>query len=60
MAITVKQMIAKLKKMPQSAKVAVCNHDQDAGRGEMDGTVSGIEEAPEALRERGYGVVINL
>jgi hypothetical protein len=60
MSITVRQLIAQLKKLPQSAKVAVIAHDQDAERGEFDGFVRSAGEAPAAIKERGCGVIINL
>lgn len=58
--MTVRQLIAALHKMPLSANVAVCAHDQDPDLGEFDGSVRGVCEAPDALQGRGYGVVIYL
>lgn len=57
--LTVRQLINRLKKMPQSAKVCFAAHDQDPERGEFDGTVSHVEESPAELEARGYGVVLS-
>lgn len=59
MALTVRQLIAKLKKMPPGAKVCFAAHDQNPEAGEFDGTVNSVEESPPALKERGYGVLLN-
>lgn len=56
----VAQLIARLRKMPSNAKVVVCAHDQNPEAGEFDGIPSTVYEAPEALRARGYSVVIGL
>jgi hypothetical protein len=58
--MTVRRLIAQLRKLPPNAKVAVCAHDQDPARGEFDGFVNSVSPAPDALRERGCGVVIQL
>jgi hypothetical protein len=58
--MTVRKLIAELKKLPATAKVAVCAHDQDPAVGEFDGAVWSVQDAPKALKERGYGVVIYL
>jgi len=58
--MTVQKLIALLRKMPPRTMVAVCNHDQDPEQGEFDGTPHGVAEAPDALKARGYGVVISL
>lgn len=57
--MTVKALIGALQKMPPRARVCFCAHDQDPERGEFDGSVSSVEEAPAAIRERGYGVVLS-
>lgn len=56
--MTVRKMIALLKKMPQNAQVVVCDHDQDPERGEFSGVPNWVVEAPPAIKARGYGVVI--
>lgn len=59
MSLTVKQIIAALKKMPPNARVVFCAHDQHDEIGEYDGFVSGVGEAtPEAKRRHGAGVII--
>lgn len=60
MAMTVRKLIAELKKMPATAKVAVCAHDQDPEQGLFEGGANLVELAPPAMKERGYGVVITL
>lgn len=60
MSMTVRKLIAELRKMPATAKVCVCAHDQDPNDGDYDGSVNGVEEAPPAMKDRGYGVVITL
>lgn len=47
MSITVRQLIAKLKKMPSNAVVAWRDHDQSED--ELNGYVNCVEEAPEAV-----------
>lgn len=56
--MNVGQLIRALEKMPKRAKVCFVAHDQDPHAGEFDGDVRGVEEAPEALRARGYGVAL--
>jgi len=56
--LTVRQLIAKLKKMPPDALVVFCAHDQEPEQGEYDGSVYAVDEAPPALRDRGYGVTL--
>lgn len=58
MAMTVRQLIAELRKMPADAKVCFIAHDQDPERGEYDGAAHYVEEAPPALAERGFGAFI--
>jgi hypothetical protein len=59
MSMTVKQIIAALRKMPPGATVAFCAHDQDSDVGEYDGIVRKVEEAsPQAKRHHGAGVII--
>jgi hypothetical protein len=60
MTLTVRKLISELRKMPQTAKVAVCAHDQDPEQGEYDGGANRVELAPPAMKERGYGVIITL
>lgn len=60
MSLTVKQLIAKLSKYPANSRVVVCAHDQDPDAGEVDGFVSYVMEAPEAIKERGASVVLCL
>lgn len=60
MSMTVRKLIAELRKMPATAKVCVCAHDQDPHDGDYDGGVLSVIAAPQALKERGYGVVITL
>ena len=57
--MTVHQMITVLKQMPPRAKICLVSHDQDPYGGEFDGEPRNIMEAPEALRERGFQVVIS-
>jgi hypothetical protein len=47
MAMTVRALIAKLKKMPPNAWVAWQNHDQSSW--EIDGYVNSVREADESL-----------
>lgn len=56
----VRQLIAALKKMPQDAKVVVCDHDQDDDAGEYNGSPHAVWLASEAMREKGYEVVIRI
>lgn len=58
--MTVRQLIAALKKMPPNAEVAVCAHDQDDEAGEFDGFAHSVIAASPAMRKRGAGVVIRL
>lgn len=58
MALTVRQLIEKLQAMDQSSKIALVNHDQSPENGEMDGLVECVQEAPDALKERGASVYI--
>lgn len=58
MSLTVRQLIAQLKKMPPGAKVCVVAHDQNPEAGEFDGAVRRVEEAPMAIRDRGYAVML--
>jgi len=58
--MTVRKLIAELRKMPSTALVAVSAHDQDPAQGEHDGGVCAVEPAPQAMKDRGYGVVITL
>jgi len=60
MSMTVRKLIAELRKMPPTATVAVCAHDQDPHDGDYDGGVRGVMAAPSAMKERGYGVIITL
>lgn len=60
MAMTVRKLIAELRKMPATATVAVCAHDQDPGSGNFDGGVCSVDLAPKAMKDRGYGVIIQL
>lgn len=57
--MTVRQMIAALKTMPPRAKICLVSHDQDPYGGEFDGEARNVMEAPQALRERGFQVVIS-
>ena len=50
MAMTVRMLISKLKKMPPTAHVVWRDHDQSED--EMNGWVGCVEEAPDALMER--------
>lgn len=59
MTLTVQQLIAQLQKLPPRAKVCFAAHDQEPSRGEFDGEVKRAEEAPPALKARGYGVVLS-
>jgi hypothetical protein len=55
--VTVKQLIAQLRKMPVNAVVGWADHDQ--GDDELNGRVRIVEEASEAVkREYGVGVVL--
>lgn len=58
MSLTVQQMINRLRAMPKGARVCFAAHDQDPHNGEFDGQVNSVDEAPPALKARGYGVVI--
>ena len=58
MSMTVKQMIAALRRMPPGARVVFCAHDQDADAGEYDGFVNEVTEASPAMMQHGAGVVI--
>lgn len=60
MSMTVRKLIAELRKMPATAKVCVCAHDQDPASGNFDGGVNDVIAAPQVLKDRGYGVVITL
>lgn len=52
MAMTVRMLISKLKKMPATAYVGWQNHDQNED--ELDGFVGSVSEAAESLYAR-YG-----
>lgn len=56
--MTVRKLIAELKKLPPNARVCFAAHDQNPEAGEFDGDVRSVDEAPPALQERGYGVVL--
>lgn len=58
-ALTVRQIIAKLKKMPPDATVAFAAHDQDSDAGEYDGIVREVEESTQAayLRHRAWVII---
>lgn len=59
MSMTVRKLIAELRKMPQNATVVFAAHDQDSSAGEYDGHVNGVDKAtPQAKRHHGAGVVI--
>lgn len=59
--MTVAQLIARLQRLPQNARVGVSNHDQDDNAGELDGLVVDVVEASsEMKRLRQVGVVIRL
>lgn len=58
MTMTVRRLINALKKMPPRAKVCFVAHDQNPDDGEFDGAVSLVQEAPDAIKARGYEVVI--
>jgi hypothetical protein len=60
MSMTVRKLIAELRKMPQTSKIVVCAHDHEPSLGEYDGLICNIFEAPQAIKDRGYGVVITL
>lgn len=58
MSLTVAQLIKRLSKMPPRARVVFVAHDQNPDDGEFDGFISIVDEAPEALKERGAGVML--
>lgn len=58
MAMTVRVLIAALKKMPPTAKICWVDHDHNPDRGEFNGSVRKVEQTPKALKERGYGVML--
>ena len=61
MSMTVRRLIAELKKMPLDAKVVVADHDHDSeDAAEYNGPPSSVWLATPAMRKRGYGVVIHL
>ncbi|MBS7671739.1 hypothetical protein [Croceicoccus gelatinilyticus] len=61
MPLTVKQLIAALRRMPPHSTIIVADHDQNSESGEYNGTVQSCMEASELLKERtGAEVVINL
>ena len=60
MSMTVRRLIAALKKMPPDAKVAVADHDHDSEAGQYNSSPFSVELATPAMRQRGFGVVIRL
>lgn len=58
--MTVRKLIAELRRMPQGAKVCVVAHDQNPEVGEFDGPVQHVDEATDSLGKRGFGVMISL
>lgn len=58
--MTVTQLINALRRMPPRARVVVSDHDHNDEAGEFNGPPTGVSMAGEALRARGYGVVIRL
>lgn len=58
MKMTVRQLRRALAKMPQDAEIAWCDHDHDWDAGEMNGPVTQCVEAPQAIRAKGFGVVL--
>ncbi|MGE0157109.1 MAG: hypothetical protein AB7T17_08790 [Geobacter sp.] len=60
--MTVGQMIKKLSKYPKSVKVAMLDHDQSGefenGDLSWNGPVFAVDEAPDGVKQRGYGVII--
>lgn len=58
MTLTVAQLIRKLKTLDPKARVVFCDHDQNPEQGEIGSPVGEAFEAPAALKERGYGVVL--
>jgi hypothetical protein len=56
--VTVEQLIAALKKLPPNAKIALVDHDQNYHAGEMNGALNRVEEAPPAIKLRGFGAVL--
>ena len=56
--ITVRRLIAQLKKLPPNAKVVFVDHDQDPDSGEFNGAVTRAEVAPDSIKDRGYGVML--
>lgn len=59
MGLTVRKLIAELKKMPPTAKVCWADHDHDYHSGEFNGPVALVHSASEAIRERGFGVILS-
>lgn len=58
-SITVQRLIAELRKYPARAKVCFVSHDHDPASGEFDGEVQNVSTAPDALKQRGYGVYLS-
>lgn len=59
MSMTVKQLIAELNKYPQTAKIAIRNHDQSLD--EIDGQPCCVEEATDEIKaQHGVKVIIQL
>jgi hypothetical protein len=57
--LTVRRLIAALKKMPPSAKVCFAAHDQNWVAGEYDGIVHSVDVVPTGARHHGCGVVLS-
>lgn len=57
--MTVRRLIAELKKMPPDAKVCFAAHDHDWSAGEYDGVVSSVDRVPPKVRHHGCGVVLS-
>jgi hypothetical protein len=60
MSMTVRKLIALLKKMPPNGKVVVSDHDHDDQSGQFSGSPFTVREASDAMKARGYDVVIRL
>lgn len=58
--MTVRELINALRAFPPGAIIAVAAHDHEPKNGEFDGFVKRVGLAPDAIIERGAGVVIYL
>jgi len=57
--MTVRKLIAALKKMPPDAKVCFAAHDQDWAAGDYDGIVRSVGEVRLEARHHGCAVVLS-